>query len=116
LHHLRKVVASNGTGYNYKVLALTDKDIETEQGKHWGVMGLAFLGGDECVVSTYRLAGSKDRFKKVTLHETGHMLGIDHCKFGVPDCLMNDAKGRGATVDRAKIFLCKSCKKKMKFA
>lgn len=115
LNHLRSKNIADRSEYNYKVLALTDKDIETEQGRHWGVMGLALLGGDECVVSTFRLQGSEDRLKKVTLHETGHMLGVNHCSSGTASCFMNDAKGKGATVDRARVFLCGKCRSKMKF-
>lgn len=115
LSYLRSKNIADCTEYNYKILALTDKDIETEQGRHWGVMGLAILGGDECVVSTFRLKGSEDRLKKVTLHETGHMLGINHCSSGTASCFMNDAKGKGATVDRARILLCGKCRSKMKF-
>jgi archaemetzincin len=113
LQQLSKLQIKRNTKYNYKILALTDKDIEIENSQHWGIMGLAFLGGNACVDSTFRLNGSNDRFKKVTLHETGHMLGIDHCKFYQSDCLMNDAKGKGATVDNAKIFIYSGCRKKI---
>ena len=99
---------------NYKVLALTDKDIEIEKNNHWGVMGLAYLGGNECVVSTYRIGGKKDRLIKVALHETGHMLGISHCTSGIASCLMKDANGKGATVDKARKYVCKNCKSKIK--
>ncbi len=115
LNDLKQKSIADHLKYNYKVLAITDQDIETEEGKHWGVMGLAFLGGDECVVSTFRLNGSEDRFRKVTLHETGHMLGIKHCTSGIPSCFMNDAKGKGATVDRARIYLCDKCRSTMSF-
>jgi archaemetzincin len=115
LHNLKGKDIAGSAAYNYKVLALTDKDVETENGRHWGVMGLAFLGGDQCVVSTYRMKGMGDRFQKVTLHEVGHMLDIDHCKFNEPSCFMNDAKGKGSTVDRANIYLCDGCRAKMDF-
>jgi archaemetzincin len=113
LRQLRKLQIDGSAPNDYKVLVLTDKDIETENGKHWGVMGLAFLGGDASIVSTYRSNGSYDRFRKVTLHEIGHMLGIDHCEFDQSNCLMNDAKGKGATVDKAKVFICAGCRKKI---
>lgn len=98
-----------------KILALTNKDVEDESnGKHWGIMGLAYLGGDQAVVSTFR-ARTASRLSKVTLHEVGHMLAIPHCTSKTPACLMNDANGKGSTVDRTRLFLCRSCRVKMKF-
>lgn len=115
LRHIKSKSIPHTSRYNYKTLVITDRDIETERGRHWGVMGLAFLGGNEGVVSTFRLKGSEERLKKVTLHETGHMLGISHCSSGTASCFMNDAKGKGATVDRARVFLCGKCRSKMRF-
>ena len=114
---------ANSNALNDKILALTDQDIETEdkndQGqikRHWGVMGLGKVGGDESVVSTFRLHGSRDRFTKVTLHEVGHMLNMDHCRSNLPACFMNDAKGKASVVDSARIYLCNGCKKSQKFS
>ncbi|ALI98108.1 hypothetical protein DC20_02845 [Rufibacter tibetensis] len=113
LDHLKGMDPGDLFHYNYKVLALTEKDIETEDGNvHWGVMGLAFLGGDEGIVSGFRM---KARFRKVVLHEVGHMLGVDHCSFEVTACFMNDAKGKGTIVDRTKFYLCDGCRDNMSF-
>jgi archaemetzincin len=56
------------------------------------VFGESQLGGKAAVISLYRL-GDNDpgrmylRAAKIGLHETGHLLGIGHCR--TPDCLMN---------------------------
>jgi archaemetzincin len=96
-----------------KVIALTTKDVEVEDGRqpHWGVMGLANdIGGTACVVSTFRLAGKTERLRKVSLHEIGHLLHLPHCRSGNPSCLMQDARGRGAVVDRTRVLLCPDCR------
>ncbi|GAB2951832.1 archaemetzincin family Zn-dependent metalloprotease [Hymenobacter coalescens] len=95
-----------------RTLALTVQDVEIESRPqpHWGVMGLAnAIGGEACVVSTFRLAGRSDRLRKVSLHEIGHLMNLPHCRSGTPACLMNDAHGRGAVVDRARVLLCPAC-------
>lgn len=116
LNHLKGMNPGELFHCNYKLLALTERDIETEgRNVHWGVMGLAFLGGDEGIVSGFRMKGKEARFRKVILHEVGHMLGINHCSFGVTACFMNDAKGKGAIVDRTKFYLCNGCRDNMSF-
>jgi archaemetzincin len=101
-----------------KIIALTKKDIsaKTTKSEDWGIIGLARLGGECCVVSTYRLkkyqpteAKFKARLAKVSLHEVGHTLGLKHCESGTTYCLMNDAKGLVSTVDKAEKKLCKNC-------
>lgn len=84
------------------MLILTEKYIAVRYKRRntdeWGIMGLGFLPGKTCVVSTFRLkpnAGAKlfkERLLKVCIHEMGHNLGLDHCKFD-NKCLMNDANG-----------------------
>src|SRR5690606_36710283 len=88
------------------VLGYTSKDISTskkENGqiklpKHkyedWGVMGLAYVVGNSCVVSSFRLKHKDSkkyfsRIKKVTVHELGHNLGLPHC--ANTKCVMTDA-------------------------
>jgi predicted Zn-dependent protease len=67
-----------------------------------------------CVVSTYRMGKNyEDRLIKVSIHETGHTLGIPHCKN--TKCVMTDAKGKGSTVDNASIWMCDVCKSKIKY-
>ena len=67
-----------------KVLGLTGVDISTTKGEHrdWGVIGLAFLDGQGCVVSDFRLRGKsseelyRDRWMKTVIHEVAHHFGI----------------------------------------
>ncbi|HEY0866769.1 MAG TPA: matrixin family metalloprotease [Fimbriimonas sp.] len=92
------------------VIGLTRRDISTTHGPHidWGIFGLGSCPGKACVVSTFRLGGRKDRLAKVVVHEFGHTLGLPHCP--TPKCLMNDARGRAATVD-AETGFCDDCRK-----
>lgn len=111
------------------VLGLTSKDISTskkENGKikeprskyeDWGIMGLAYLSGESCVVSTFRIKHKNQavyfsRIKKVSVHELGHNFGLPHC----PDkkCIMTDAVESVSTIDNAKLELCNFCKNKLK--
>jgi archaemetzincin len=98
-------------------LGLTEVDISTTKGKHkdWGVFGLAWIGGESSVISTYRLRKDQPsdelyRFRVVTTaaHEIGHMLGLDHCS--EPHCLMNDAEGSIRTVDESTGELGPKCR------
>lgn len=103
------------------ILILTEKDIACVKDNipEWGVLGLGYRPGKTCVVSTFRMKGKiseekiKDRLKKVTLHEVGHNLGLNHCDYDI-HCLMNDAKGTIKQVDKEKIWLCQSCKSILK--
>ena len=98
-------------------LILTEKDIATPSRGYpeWGVLGLGYRPGSVCVVSTFRMKRNvsvdviKDRIKKVSIHEVGHNLGLDHCT-NHPECLMNDANGTIKQVDREKMWLCDRCK------
>jgi archaemetzincin len=109
---------------NY-IIGLTEKDISTtkkENGKtkqptskyeDWGIMGLAYVPGETCLVSTFRIKHKDQkvhfsRLKKVTIHEFGHNLGLPHC----PDkkCVMTDAVENVATIDNANLGLCNICK------
>ena len=77
-------------------IGLTHKDISTTKGKYedWGVMGLGYMPGKSCVVSSFRIRGKnkEEKFTKVVVHEFGHTRGLDHCP--VKDCLMRDAEGK----------------------
>jgi archaemetzincin len=82
------------------------------------VFGLA--QGDRAVFSLHRfgnLEGTheehiqvRDRTFKVALHETGHMLGIPHCK--AYECRMNGTNGL-AELDRQAMWFCPECEAKV---
>jgi archaemetzincin len=103
-------------GHSLKVIGITASDISTTKGdiKDWGIMGLAGLDGQACVVSTFRLRKrhASDslfyaRVGKVVIHELGHTLGLPHCP--VKGCIMEDAGGTIKTVD-AEWGFCPACK------
>ena len=99
-------------------LILTEKDIacksEDRHSNEWGIFGLGFRPGHTCVVSTFRLTKNVkidviiDRLVKVSLHEVGHNLGLDHCTNN-KNCMMNDAGGTIKQVDREIIWMCPKC-------
>ena len=90
-------------------IGLTHYDVSTTKGdkEDWGVMGLGYMPGKSCVVSTFRISGKnkKEKFAKVVVHEFGHTRGLDHCL--VKDCLMRDAEGKDH-LDEETGF-CKEC-------
>lgn len=51
------------------------------------------------------------RLIKVVNHEFGHTLGLDHCP--VAGCLMQDAKGKIATMDGESGRPCAGCSAKL---
>lgn len=110
--------------YNSKenVLLITEKDIahrKSSEFPEWGIFGLGYRPGSTCVISTFRLkknvskAKLLDRLKKVTLHEIGHNLGLEHCTNN-KECLMNDADGTVKQVDKEKIWFCLKCSKEIR--
>lgn len=107
---------------NKNLLIITDRDIAIKYKKHnseeWGIMGLGYRPGKTCVVSTFRLKRNandalfKERLIKICIHEIGHNLGLDHCKYD-PKCLMNDANGTISQVDKEEMYFCLQCRKKL---
>jgi archaemetzincin len=92
-------------------VGLTNCDISATKGNipDWGVMGLSYMPGRACVVSSFRLhkENLNDQLMKVVLHELGHALGLPHCK--APGCIMKDAEGKN-NIDQETGF-CEFCKK-----
>jgi archaemetzincin len=106
-----------------KIMGLTEVDISTTKGKHedWGICGLAFIGGNASVVSTYRIKRKlgkvkgeerrekyRARLTDLTAHEFGHNLGLEHCPN--QGCIMEDAKGTVLTFNRSTGELCAECR------
>jgi archaemetzincin len=95
------------------VVGFTSADVSMTKGEHvdWGVLGLAYPGQRVAVVSSFRMRRHADqallvrRATKVVIHEFGHVLGLPHLSEG-PSCIMNDAGGAIASIDRARGTLC----------
>lgn len=99
-----------------RILGLTAADISTTKGKvyDWGVLGLGSIDGAAGVLSSYRchkksrgIEHARQRLGKVAVHETGHTLGLQHCK--TPGCLMHDGEGSVLTSD-TEYDLCARCR------
>lgn len=104
----------------YTMVGITAHDISTTKSKQqdFGVMGLGYMPGDACVISTWRLKKTatstqhmRQRLFKVVVHEIGHNFGLGHC----PDqtCIMVDAEAK-MKLDAVK-ELCSNCKHKLPF-
>ncbi|MBI5609351.1 MAG: hypothetical protein HY902_10785 [Deltaproteobacteria bacterium] len=101
-----------------KVIGMTAADISTRKGAvaDWGVLGLGTMDGKSCVISSFRTtrgvseATARERLAKTAVHELGHNYDLDHC----PNvgCLMEDARGKVATVD-GESDLCSACRAKL---
>ena len=113
---LRKI-KSPGT---YTIVGITAHDISATKStqQDFGVMGLGYMPGDACVISTWRLKKTatstqhmRQRLFKVVVHEIGHNFGLGHC----PDqtCIMVDAEAK-MKLDAVK-ELCSNCKHKLPF-
>lgn len=103
-----------------KILGVTAVDISTTARGvfDWGILGLGQLGGEACVMSTFRCKRrAKDEqqvhFRMVTtcIHEVGHTLNLNHCSDRT--CLMTDARGSVLTVDTTTGHMCPRCRGKL---
>jgi archaemetzincin len=116
LEFLDDVPATKGQ----KVMGIAEIDIVTEKNGNprWGILGLGSIDGKTSVISTYRMrrkweGGAPEpvvraRLAKISLHELGHTLGLDHCPN--KGCIMEDGHGTVKTVD-AETVLCPRCEK-----
>ena len=85
------------------------------------IFGQAKLGGDSGVASLYRLRNEHygikkndkllaERFRKVIVHECGHMFGLIHCHN--PSCIMRSST-YVEDIDQKSLSLCSQCKSKI---
>jgi archaemetzincin len=97
------------------VIVITEEDIAIRKSDvftEWGIFGLGSMTHLTCVVSTFRLRSSTDRLQKVTIHELGHNLCLNHCVYD-EQCLMHAANGTLKQIDQEKIYFCKVCSSKL---
>ncbi|MGZ3448806.1 MAG: hypothetical protein ACXVEF_04365 [Polyangiales bacterium] len=116
LTFLEDVPATKGQ----KVMGIAEIDIVTPKNGNprWGILGLGSIDGKTSVISTYRMRRKweggapepvvRDRLAKISLHELGHTLGLDHCPN--KGCIMEDGHGTVKTID-AETALCATCSK-----
>ena len=111
----------NNLSFN-NLIIITEKDIchnKNKDNPEWGIFGLGLRPGKTCIVSTFRLhqnvskQKTYERLEKVSLHEIGHNLGLEHCTNN-KECMMNDANGTIQQVDNEKVWFCEKCMKQIK--
>lgn len=103
------------TGYD---ISITKHDwlgrIKEPQSRYedFGIFGLGSMAGNSCIVSYYRLGNNtatlQSRLAKISVHELGHNLGLDHCPN--KKCVMTDAVEKISTIDNAEGRLCEKCR------
>ena len=82
------------------------------------IFGQAIYGGNSGIASLYRLKNEQygmkpdeellfDRFRKVIIHEIGHMYGLKHCH--VPNCVMRSST-YVEDIDQKQHHLCIKCR------
>ncbi len=90
------------------LLGMVDVDIYVHRMNF--IFGLAQPLRRAAVVSSFRLAGQKraERVAKEVIHETGHLLGLEHCP--LPHCVMHFSNTVEDT-DHKKKRLCVNCRR-----
>lgn len=81
------------------------------------VFGFGDFPGNCSVISDYMFKTEdttlfKHRLRVVIIHEMGHNLGLDHCKFN--QCIMSDQNGNLFFLDKCGNDYCNKCKSKLR--
>lgn len=95
--------------YGGVVIGLTHKDISTSAhgASDYGILGLAYMGSQVCIVSDHRVRNKRELWK-VASHEFIHAFyNYGHCPKDDPTCIIKDAKGK-ENLSRKK-QLCPTC-------
>lgn len=109
---------------NIYTIVVTEADItiwNKIKKQDWGIFGYAKEPGKVCVISAYKKRlgknisnnGYSSRIRKVTIHEIGHNLNLNHCSNQI-DCVMHAANGSAVQIDKEKEDFCTFCKSKLK--
>ena len=124
-----QLLTANLTNDVIEVIGLTHKDIYTLKKEKYDpinnphpgysvhtIFGYGYLQGDCCVISDHRFHSpetlvSQHRLRTVTLHETGHNLGLQHCSTAF--CIMSDQNGTIPVLDKSEKDYFKKCKDKL---
>lgn len=103
-----------------EIIGLTHKPVfTTKQAKPMDyfaetIFGMAYQPGNSCIVSDFKFRTTdikiyNQRLRNVIIHETGHNLGLSHCKDG--KCIMSENNGDIKILDKSENNYCRKCRK-----